>query len=315
MASVREAIGTEPIKNDDGTYWPSKTAMKVGVPEKTEYTEVTYENSVEGRNFRVLLLCTDEDRLTCDNKLVFKTGNHPTEIFTVVRHLERAGFNVDFVTPSGNRVPLEEFAIPTGDTLTSDLIKKYEEQLEHPLEAQALLDSLDAATRYVAIFIPGGQGALLSVPTSQSAGALLRWFVAQDKFVITICHGPAGLQSMAIGETDAAKFPLAGYELVLFPASGDTLLTAAGYMPGKVPWNYQEGLEAQGLKVRNHIPTGSTHVDRKLISGDGPMAADALGQLVCHTMLDALNPQDKPRASESEPRTPILDEQIIDVTE
>ncbi len=314
MESFKQAIGTEPKQNQDGTYWPSKAGMKLAVPQTTEYTQVNYANPVNERNFRVLVLCTDEEQLKCANDKVFKTGNHPTEVFTVVRHLEAAGFNVDFATPTGKAIPIEEFAIPHQDALTIDEINKYRGKLDNPFAARALLDSLDNDSRYVAIYVPGGHGVLLSVPFSPAAGALLRWFIDHDKFVITLCHGPAGLLSLALEEASAADFPLAGYELVLFPAHDDALLADAGYLPGKVTWSFQQRLEALGMKVQNHLPTGSTHVDRKLISGDSPSAADALGQLASKTMLEALNPQNQP-TPKPKPGPPILSEDMADLNE
>lgn len=291
LESLKSAVGAEPVKNDDGTYWPSKAAMKVAVQPKTVYTEVDYSNALINKDMRVLILGTDESELTCENGKVFKTGNHPTEVFTVVRHLEKAGFGIDFVSPSGGAIPLELFAVPDQDSLTSSEIKKYQEKLDHPLDAKALLSTLDTDSPYVAIYVPGGHGALLSVPFSTAAGNLLRWFIKHDKFIITICHGPAGLLSLAIEQDGVVDFPLSGYSMALFPAGDDKLMAAAGYLPGEVTWNFQKKLEDLGVKVVNHLPTGATHQDRKLLSGDSPFAADKLGQLVCHTMLNALNPE------------------------
>lgn len=288
--SIREAVGAEPVLNDDGTYSPSPSAIKVAVPQRTDYTEVDYPNAVTGDRMRVLLICTDESRLTCEGGRVFRTGNHPTEIFTVVRHLERAGFAVDFATPSGAAVPLEEFAVPHQDSLTTAEIADHRDQLENPLGLDVVYAALTDTTPYAAVYLPGGHGALLSVPFSAAAGRVLNWFIEHDRFVITICHGPAGLLSLADARiTHDHGFPLAGYSMTLFPAAADQLMALSGYLPGAPTWNFQHRLEDLGIKVLSHLPTGSTHRDRKLLSGDSPFAADKLGQLASRTLLAELH--------------------------
>ncbi len=281
--SLRQIVGAAPVANDDGTYSPSKDSIRVAVQHTTVYTDVDYP-PVTGPQNRVLILCTDESRLECANGKVFKTGNHPTEVFTVVRHLEKAGFGVDFATPSGRPVPVEGFAVPDKDTLTSDAIAAHKHDLDNPLSMADVAAALNVDSAYAAVFVPGGHGALLSVPKSKDAGTILRWFIDQDRYVVTICHGPAGLLSMMV-DGSSSDFPLAGYEMVLFPAADDKLMAAIGYLPGQTTWNFEDDLKQLGIRVKNHLPTGSTHLDRKLISGDSPYAADKLGQLVVHTLM------------------------------
>jgi molecular chaperone Hsp31 and glyoxalase 3 len=50
--------------------------------------------------------------LTCTNDLKFSTGNHPVELFVPLLHLDKAGLEVDFCTPTGKAVQLEQWAMP-----------------------------------------------------------------------------------------------------------------------------------------------------------------------------------------------------------
>lgn len=286
MESVRELFGAEPKTNPDGTFSPSRVAMAMAVPEHTDYDSTSYPDAYTGGDKRVLVLCTEDGHLECENGRVFSTGNHPTELFVVFLHLEKAGFTIDLATPTGKPVPIETWAVPQDDSIVSDAMARYQHQLDAPLAMPDVLVGLGDDSPYVAVYIPGGHGAVLSVPTSRAAGDILRWFIGKDLHVVTICHGPSGLLSMTV---DDGAFLLDGYAMAAFPDSSDKMLTVVGYLPGEMPYFFGAKLRELGVTIVNHLPIGSTHVDRKLISGDSPFAANKLGKLAAQALLDAIN--------------------------
>ena len=109
-----------------------------------------------------------------------------------------------------------------------------------------------------------------------------------DRYLITLCHGPASLLSLALDE-DPVDYPLRGYELVSFPDSGDRLMEVIGFLPGEMPYFYNAKLEELGVKTLSHLPVGGVHVDRRLLSGDSPFAVDKLGKLAAQTLLDSVH--------------------------
>ena len=62
-----------------------------------------------------------------------------------------------------------------------------------------------------------------------------------------------------------------------------------GYLPGTMPWYFGDKLEDLGMTIDNKLASGQTHQDRKLISGDGPLAANEFGKLCANELLRALN--------------------------
>jgi len=62
-----------------------------------------------------------------------------------------------------------------------------------------------------------------------------------------------------------------------FTDKTDAFTPTVGYLPGPMPWKAQEALEAKGLEVLNKSETGAVTVDRELITGDSPDAANNLG--------------------------------------
>ncbi|WP_341477960.1 hypothetical protein [Pelistega ratti] len=59
-------------------------------------------------------------------------------------------------------------------------------------------------------------------------------------------------------------------------------------MPGKLPWLLAKRLETLGMKVMNQGITGQVHKDRKLLTGDSPLAGNKLGILAAEELLKAV---------------------------
>ncbi|MEX7507475.1 protein deglycase HchA, partial [Acinetobacter baumannii] len=76
------------------------------------------------------------------------------------------------------------------------------------------------------------------------------------------------------------------YQICVFPDSLDKGANIdIGYMPGALPWLVGENLEKLGVKILNTGITGQCHRDRKLLTGDSPLASNNLGKLAAETLL------------------------------
>ena len=96
-------------KREDGTYDPSPFTLMLGTSSKSSYVAQQYEAKYTG-NKPVLVVCTDDGKLTMENDKIFNTGNHPIEMFVPMLHLRDAGFTFDVATASGRPVVLEMWA-------------------------------------------------------------------------------------------------------------------------------------------------------------------------------------------------------------
>ena len=84
----------------------------------------------------------------------------------------------------------------------------------------------------------------------------------------------------------AEDYPFKGYEICVFPDALDEGANVdIGYIPGKLQWLLAERLEVLGVKVLNEGITGQVHKDRKLLTGDSPLASNNLGILAAEELL------------------------------
>ncbi|MEZ7503379.1 DJ-1/PfpI family protein [Psychrobacter sp. Arc29] len=295
LDNAKETLGLQAQEIEAGVYIPSKSSLKLAAPSKTNYDNTEYDTPYTG-NKKILMVCSEQQYMTMENGKKFDTGNHPVEMMVPLLHFKKAGFDTDIFTPTGASVKVEQWAMPEDDDDVKQIYAEYQSKLESPKSiADFVKNDMANSDDYAAIFIPGGQGAMLGLPEDKNLGELLRWGHENDLFTLSICHGPAALLSANLNGSDKADdkserdFIFKGYEMVAFPTAMDKQMPKIGYLPGTMPWYFGEKLEDLGVTISNKLATGSTHQDRKLISGDGPLAANEFGKLSAHELLKALS--------------------------
>jgi len=263
-------------------YFPSPYSLSQFTSSVSDLSDDEYSNPYQGKA-KVLVIAADERYLTTDNGKLFSTGNHPVETLLPMYHLHAAGFDFDIATPSGRMTKFEYWAMPNEDKKVIPFFEKYQQKFLNPLSLHDVVAQL-AESDYAAVFIPGGHGALIGLPNDPNVAKILRWAVEQDKFILSICHGPAAFLALRDGDN-----PLNGYSICAFPDSADKQTPDIGYMPGGLTWFFGKELKEMGLNLVNDDISGKVHSDRKVITGDSPFAANALGKVAAKTLLEHFN--------------------------
>ena len=284
MSFLRKLFKASPTPTTDGAFSPSPLAIKLGTSDTTDYDGGTYATPYAGTRPRVLMICTQERNMRMANGKKFSTGNHPVEMGLPMLHLLNAGFEIDIVTPTGAPVAIEMWAMPSNDADVQKLFRDYSDAFDNPgsLADFVANDMMDDAP-YTAIYIPGGHGAMLGLPSNADVGKVLHWAHNRDLFTLALCHGPAALLA---ANTDAG-FLYDGYEMVVFPDAVDKQTPMIGYLPGPMPWWVCEKLTALGANITNSKADNACIVDRRLITGASPKAANDFGRLAATTLLAA----------------------------
>ncbi|OBJ27721.1 chaperone protein HchA [Mycobacterium colombiense] len=276
-----------PDPAEDNAFFPSPYSLTQYVPAKTDFAGVKHKGAYTGGRWKILMIATAERYVLLENGKMFSTGNHPVEMLLPLHHLIEAGFGVDIATVGGYPAKLELWAMPREDRAVLATYDSLKPKLKEPLHLADVVSELGPDSDYVAVFIPGGHGAVVGLPASDEVKQTLDWALANDKFIITLCHGPAALLAASL---DRQESPFTGYEVCVFPDALDRGPNIEiGYLPGHLKWLVADLLGKQGLSVLNEDMTGKVHQDRKLLTGDSPLASNNLGLLAADLLIEALD--------------------------
>ncbi|MFK8059849.1 MAG: glyoxalase III HchA [Polaribacter sp.] len=288
VAFVAIYIAAKPTQIEDGSYTPSPIALKLATSSTTDFDNTKYENPHTG-NKKVLMICTEERNMTMANGKKFSTGNHPVEMMLPILHLKNAGFQVDVFTPTGKPVAIEMWAMPEEDENIKAIYSEYKNKFEKPRSLSDFVqNSMKDSTDYTAVFIPGGHGAMLGLPKNKDLNKVINWSYNNELFMLAICHGPAALLSANL-DGNKEDFIYKGYKIAAFPDAVDTQGPMIGYTPGAMPWIYGKKLNDLGVTIINEEADDTVYIDRKLITGASPLAANEFGKLAATELLKAVN--------------------------
>ena len=283
---LKKILGFAPKLEADGSYSPSKMALKMGVSEKTDFENISYQK-YQGKKSKILVIFTEEKNLKMKNGKLFSTGNHPVEALLPMLHLKNAGFDFEIATPTGKPVVFEMWAFPEKDEHVKSIYREHKSSFEKPFKlSDFITTSFDHSDSYAAVFVPGGHGAMIGIPEDKNVAKILRWANEKDLFTISLCHGPGSFLSTTL---DNQEFIYKGYNMAVFPDSVDNKTPMIGYLPGKMPYGLSEKLKSLGVNLMNTKMDKTVCVDRRLITGSSPLASNELGKLAAKTLLKQLN--------------------------
>jgi molecular chaperone Hsp31 and glyoxalase 3 len=199
--------------------------------------------------------------MTIANGKKFSTGNHPVEMLVPMMHLANAGFDIDVVTPTGAAVKIEMWAMPEKDDAVMAFSGSFKEKFDNPGSvADFASEQLNDTAPYVAVFLPGGHGAMLGLPENDDVGKIIRWCHDRDLHMLAICRRPAALLAAnlpdscdsSMSTTTVGSFVCRGYKIAAFPDTVDRQTPRISYMSGQMPWHFGERLN---VRIRMFRPS------------------------------------------------------------
>lgn len=282
---LKKILGIKPQLESDGSYSPSKLALKLATVEKSDFDNISYEK-YQGKRSKILVIFTEHKNMTMQNGKQFSTGNHPIEALVPMLHLKNAGFEFDIVTPSGKPVVFEMWAFPKKDEHVNAIYNELKPDFEKPKKlANFIEESFSEVDLYAAVFVPGGHGAMIGIPEDENVGRVLNWAHQNNLFTISICHGPGSFLATTLNNQ---PFIYEGYNMCVFPDSVDKQTPLIGYLPGQMPWGLSKKMESLGVNLMNSKSDKTVCLDRRLITGASPLASNELGKLAAKTLLKEL---------------------------
>lgn len=236
-------------------------AMMAG--SKFSYAQKT--NSVKMKK-KILFVVTSHDTKGSTGE---KTGYYLGEVSHPWKVLKDAGYEIDFVSPKGGNPPVDGFDLndPENKEFWED--KYYHNKITHTLKPAEV-----KAADYVAIYYAGGHGAMWDLPGNEEIAKLAAEIYQHNGVVAAVCHGPAGLVNIQLND---GSYLVAGKKINGFSNEEE----AAVKLTDVVPFLLEDKLKARGGVYEKSAPWQShVTVDQRLITGQNPQSAKAVGQAV-----------------------------------
>ncbi len=206
------------------------------------------------------------------------TGLWLTELTHFYDVILQAGYRMDFVSPLGGKVPLDERSL--GWLYMDDAARAY-------LQDQAFMGRLQASkaaasvnpAEYLAIYYTGGHGTMWDFKGNKDLQRIAEAIYRQGGIVSSVCHGAAGLLDL---QTEGGRPLIEGRLVTGFSNTEETL----SGVKDQVPFLLQDELQSRGAKYdKSIIPFRSYAVtDGRLVTGQNPSS----GKAVAEALLQAI---------------------------
>ena len=249
----------------------------------------------------VLVLLSGKTALPLQGGKTFPSGYYLNEFGVPADALQRAGYRLTIVTPTGERPQADQRSIEARyfqgkhDEMTR--IAGVADQLTQAGKVRSLQEVLAAGLdRYDAVFIPGGHAPLIDLANNPEVGRLLRHFHTQGKPTAAICHGPITLLAaqadpqaferglVAQSAVAARDWIYRGYRMTIF-ADTEEAAFEASLAGDKLRYYPAPAMRLAGGAMQ-FAKAWEPHVvvDRELITGQNPFS----DQLLAQALLKAL---------------------------
>lgn len=208
------------------------------------------------------------------------TGVWLEEFTTPYYALRDAGYQVEVASIKGGVVPIDPRSIEGTEVPAS--VQRYLQDAETQalLKQSVSIRQVDAS-RYSAVFLPGGHGAMWDFAQDKTLADIVSKTLAEGRIVAAVCHGPAGL----LGARDEKGNPVVqGRRVAAFTNNEEF---AAG-LAEDVPFLLEDKLAAQGailVKEKNFQPIAVS--DRHLITGQNPASSALVTELLLESLKKA----------------------------
>ncbi|MHC9086738.1 type 1 glutamine amidotransferase domain-containing protein [Luteimonas sp. RIT-PG2_3] len=181
------------------------------------------------------------------------------------------GLDVDVASPQGGPVEADRYnpEEPFNAAFLADA-----NAMDTLANTRALRD-LDARD-YAAIYIVGGKGAMFDLPKDAALRNLLARIHDQGGIVAAVCHGPAALADVRLGN---GEWLVAGRAMTGFSNEEEALFGKT--WAKEFPWLLEDALRERGARWQEApLMMPKLVVDDRLITGQNPYSTTAVAEAV-----------------------------------
>lgn len=202
------------------------------------------------------------------------TGLWLGEAVHFVNEIEKAGYDIDYVSPKGGYTPIDPHSLEN-DFMTEVDWKYYtDKNFMNKLGNTLSVDEIKAED-YSAIYYTGGHGVVWDFPNDEKLAKIAIDIYNNNGIVASVCHGAAGLLNI---KNEDGSYLIANKKVTGFSNSEEI----AVQLDKLVPFSTEDELIKRGAKyerAEDWAPFAIT--DERLVTGQNPASgADVAKQVL-----------------------------------
>ncbi len=214
---------------------------------------------------RILMIVTSHAQLGATNT---KTGFWLEELAAPYLELAKHGAQLELASPAGGKPPAD----PKSETAPSPAVRAFLDDREAASKLANTHRLADVKEAYDAYFVVGGHGVMWDLAEDTALSALLARGYERGAVVAAVCHGPAALVNVRLGN---GRYLVADKRVAAFTNAEE----AAVGLDKIVPFALETKLKERGAK-HEAAPMWSSFAvrDGNLITGQNPASSVAVAQ-------------------------------------
>ena len=195
-----------------------------------------------------------------------RTGNYLPEVAHPYAEFDRANYQIDFATLTGEAPFLDALHLADDPDNLSFLVGKGWAAMQ---KARKLAD-VDVS-QYDAIFVPGGLAPMVDMPEHPLLKEVIKQTYERKAIVGAVCHGPVSLLNVRLS---SGAYLLDGKNVSSFTNDEE-----ANYARADVPFELETALSQQGAIFHQVEPWQPYSIaDGNLVTGQNPASAKGVAQ-------------------------------------
>ncbi|OTB10476.1 hypothetical protein K445DRAFT_252248 [Daldinia sp. EC12] len=193
---------------------------------------------------------------------------HPYEV------LSGKGVEIVTASPKGGVAPLDPASVEQfkSDPTSISFLENKSALWEN---TEKLSSFLGHAGEFDALFYPGGYGPMYDLATDSESIALIKEFVAADKPVAAVCHGPIVFTNVTLPD---GKLLLAGKNVTGFSNAEEEGVGLLEHLPFLLEDKMNEIGANYKITKKLYDPFVVVENDGKLITGQNPASSEGVGE-------------------------------------
>jgi putative intracellular protease/amidase len=195
-----------------------------------------------------------------------RTGNYLPEVAHPYAELDRAGYQIDFASLTGDTPFLDALNLAGDPDNLSFLVGKGWAAMQKAKK----LSEVDVS-QYDAIFMPGGLAPMVDMPEHPLLKNVIKETYERKAVVGAVCHGPVSLLNVKLSD---GSYLVAGKNISSFTNDEEE-----NYAKADVPFELETALRKQGALFHKAAPWQAFSVaDGNLVSGQNPASARGVAE-------------------------------------